>query len=215
MDEANNVEEVNSDSVTNTPEQQLQDGVDTAFTEQSDTNISCENDNNSSDQNNEDANANSEKKTYKHPGGRKTVMTPETIGKLEQAFAYGATDSEACFFAGIHPTTLYDYCVIHPEFRDRKEALKDSPILKARRAVIEAMEADPNLAFKYLERKRKDEFGPRTELTGANGQNLVPDSKNELNEVIGLLKNATDSAIREAEPDASVADNEEVCQSDS
>ena len=96
--------------------------------------------------------------------GRPTKMTEEVIGKLESAFLLGCTDREACLFADIHPDTLYAYCVKHPEFSDRKELLKEDPIFKARQSVIDNMKEDGNLALKYLERKKKDEFSVKQEL---------------------------------------------------
>ena len=99
----------------------------------------------------------------KHPGGRPTVLTPETIQKLEEAFALGASDGEACFFADISNTTLYNYQLKNPGFIERKNSLKESPILKARTEVINGFKGNPELALKYLERKRKKEFSLRTE----------------------------------------------------
>lgn len=97
-------------------------------------------------------------KESKNKVGRKTVMTEDLINKLEEVFAIGGTDAEACFYAGISHQTLYDYQNKHPEFIERKEALKEKPILKARKTVVESLE-NPDYAFKYLEKKRKDEFG--------------------------------------------------------
>lgn len=94
--------------------------------------------------------------------GRPTVMTEVTLGKLEEAFAYGASDTEACFYAGINPDTLYEYQKKHPEFTERKEALKEQPILKARQTVVLSLD-DPKNAQWYLERKRKGEFSTKTE----------------------------------------------------
>ena len=51
----------------------------------------------------------------------------------------------------------------NPEFIDRKEQLKENPVYKARKSVVDALEANPELALKYLERKRKEEFSPRSE----------------------------------------------------
>lgn len=99
-----------------------------------------------------------------NPIGRPTVMTKETISKLEQAFAYGASDKEACFYAGISHESLYKYQKQHPEFTDRKEALKEQPILAAREKVVKEIRNDVKAAQWYLERKRKDEFGTRTEI---------------------------------------------------
>lgn len=103
---------------------------------------------------------------------RPTVMTPEVIAKLEEAFAWGCSDKEACLWAEIAPATLYKYQEEHPEFSERKDALKESPILLARQSVLKGVKASPELALKYLERKKKDEFSLRSELTGADGKDL-------------------------------------------
>lgn len=100
--------------------------------------------------------------------GRPTIMTPETISKLEEVFSIGGSDNEACFYAGIGKSTLYNYQQEHPEFVERKEALKERPILKARQTVVKSLD-DADMALKYLERKKKDEFSLRTEFTGQNG----------------------------------------------
>jgi len=96
--------------------------------------------------------------------GRPTVMTPEIISKLEEVFAIGGTDSEACFYAGIGQSTLYSYQEEHPEFVERKDALKEKPILKARQTVVQSLN-DPNHAFRYLSKKRRKEFGESLDLT--------------------------------------------------
>ena len=107
--------------------------------------------------------------------GRPTVMTPEIITKLEQAFSLGASDLEACFYAGIGKTTLYEYQNKNPEYAERKAALKDKLVLKARTVLAKAMEdGDKQTAQWYLERKKKDEFSQRQEQTGADGQPLNP-----------------------------------------
>lgn len=82
-------------------------------------------------------------------------MTPETLNKLEEVFALGGSDKEACFYAGISHQTLYNYQENNPEFVERKEALKETPILKARRTVVKSLE-EPNSAWRMLERKDPD-----------------------------------------------------------
>lgn len=104
--------------------------------------------------------------------GRPTKMTPENVKKLEEAFAIGASDAEACFYADISKVTLYAYQKKNPDFVNRKEALKERPVLLARQTVLKAMETDPKTARWYLERKRKGEFATRNELTGADGKDL-------------------------------------------
>ena len=91
-------------------------------------------------------------------------MTPETVDKLEQAFAIGCTDIEACLFADISKQTLYNYQDKNPEFIDRKQKLKEMPVLQARTTVVEHLQDDPGSAKWYLERKKKDEFGANQKI---------------------------------------------------
>lgn len=96
-------------------------------------------------------------------------MTETTVNKLEEAFLLGCTDEEACYYADISKQTLYTYQDKHPEFVDRKARLKERPFFVARKSVIDSLSGDPELALKYLERKKKKEFSPRTEVTGEEG----------------------------------------------
>ena len=97
------------------------------------------------------------KKKRKSNAGRKPKMTKELVDKLEQAFAFGCTDEEACLYAGIHKQTLYNYQKKNPKFIDRKEQLKNKPVLLARECVVKNIKHDPDLAFKFLKAKT-DEF---------------------------------------------------------
>lgn len=103
--------------------------------------------------------------------GRPTVMTPEVLSKLEEAFALGCTDTEAALYADIGTRTLVEYFKNNPEFRRRTEELKETPILKARQTIIKALD-NPNHAEWYLSRKLKKEFSERIENTGADGKDL-------------------------------------------
>ena len=104
--------------------------------------------------------------------GRPTVFTPELVNKLEEAFSIGCSDIEACLFAGISKQALYNYQDRFPEFVDRKEMLKERPVLKARSTVIKNLGEDDTARW-YLERKKKNEFSIRNELTGADGSALT------------------------------------------
>lgn len=94
---------------------------------------------------------------------RPTIMTTEVIEKLEEAFALGCTDLEATLYAGIAPATLYNHQEKDKKFLERKTQLKETPILKARATVIRSLESNPELAMKFLERRKKDEFSLRRE----------------------------------------------------
>jgi hypothetical protein len=85
--------------------------------------------------------------------GRPTSMTPATVSKLEEAFALGCTDLEACFYADISKPTLYAYQDANPEFLYRKERLKKRPVLLARKVIVDALlDDDRASAHKVLER---------------------------------------------------------------
>lgn len=90
-------------------------------------------------------------------------MTHEVLLKLEDAFSISATDKEACFYAGISPTTLYSYQDKNHEFTERKEALKNKANLKARQTIVQQLD-DVRVAEWWLEKKRPDEFGQRQRL---------------------------------------------------
>ncbi len=109
----------------------------------------------------------------KNDTGRPTVMTSEVVAKLESAFSMGCNDIDACCAAGISKHSLYAYQHKEPDFADRKEILKAKVVLKARALIVDAMnKGDVATAKWVLERLRKDEFGSRSELTGANGAPL-------------------------------------------
>ena len=101
----------------------------------------------------------------KNDTGRPTLMTKETIDKLEAAFSWGCPDSEACIYADITPPVLYKYQQENPDFVKRKELLKDTPNLKARQVLNAAIrQKDKQAAQWWLERKKKEEFSVRSEL---------------------------------------------------
>ena len=100
----------------------------------------------------------------KSNAGRPLKIDRIILSKLEEAFAMGCTDIEACLFADIGTATLYLYQKKHPEFIERKAELKETPVLKARNTVINSLEDDTGTAKWYLERKRKDEFGANQKI---------------------------------------------------
>lgn len=97
--------------------------------------------------------------------GRPTERNEEVNRKIEEAAALGASIEEIAMYCGVHRATLYRWIQDDSELRDRIEELKERPILKARQTVVQSL-GDANHAFKYLEKKRKQEFGPTLELSG-------------------------------------------------
>ena len=88
------------------------------------------------------------------------------------AAALGANIEACCAYAKIHKSTYYRYITEHPEFSDEVDQKSKQPYLTAVQSVVAAMKEDPKLALKYLERRHKDEFSIRKELTGADGDKL-------------------------------------------
>lgn len=85
----------------------------------------------------------------------KDILTESQILRLEEAFSLGCTDSEACFHADIGYENFKAYLKIHPEFADRREVLKQKPLILARQTVLKAIREDPKLALEYLDRLAK------------------------------------------------------------
>jgi hypothetical protein len=95
-------------------------------------------------------------------------LTPEVLQKLEQAFAIDATIREACYYADISESSYYQLVKDEPVLLEKFTRLREKPVLTARQTVVKNLH-DPDIAFKYLERKRKSEFSLRKEVTGADG----------------------------------------------
>ena len=115
-----------------------------------------------------------------HKGvGRPTDFTPETINKLEQAFAIDSTVEEACSYAEISRQTFYDWMKKNPQFSDRIEELRQKPLLKARQTVVQKLGESYSNSMDYLKRKRKLEFGDSSDLT--SGGEKISSILNEIN----------------------------------
>lgn len=96
--------------------------------------------------------------------GRPTKLDDEVRRKIEEAAALDASVEEIAFYAGVHRATLHRWLQEDEGLRDRIQELRERPILKARQTITKALD-DPNYAFKYLERKRRKEFGANVDLT--------------------------------------------------
>jgi predicted DNA-binding protein YlxM (UPF0122 family) len=122
-------------------------------------------------------------------GGRPSKQTPVAVKKLEEAFAMDCSIEEACFYAGISRQTYYTWIKDNPELLDRFEELKQEPFLKARKTILDNLD-QPEHAKWYMERKRKNEFAQRTESTGKDGKDLIPEGipQDKQAELLALLK---------------------------
>lgn len=96
--------------------------------------------------------------------GRPTVFDHDTVRKLEQAFAIGCTVEEACFVSGVSRSAYYKRLEDDEQFMDKMERSKLYMIIQSRHTVYKAIQAgDVKTSMWYLERKRKDEFGIKSQ----------------------------------------------------
>jgi hypothetical protein len=130
----------------------------------------------------------------KDPSGEKTKtgpktnwkMTPDRIKKLEEAFAMDCTVLEACYYADISTPTYYEWLKAHPELSSKFERLRERPVFLARKTVVQGVTEDKDFAFKYLQKKRKLEFGdePVPAVQNTINNNLPVDESQKISSVI-------------------------------
>jgi hypothetical protein len=102
---------------------------------------------------------------------RKTVITEEVISKLLEAFSMGYKVNHACLYAEICKQTFYNYCNKTEGFLEHCHELRQHPSIKAIALINKAInEGDVNSAKWWLERKCKEEFSLRQEITGEDGE---------------------------------------------
>ena len=123
-------------------------------------------------------------------------LTDDTVRKLEEAFALGASVEEACYFSQISRDTYYRWVKENPELSDRFKLLQQRPIFLARKTLVEGITKSPELALKYLERKKKDEFSVKYITTQPES-----DTKS-IKEIADLLQKtyAEDAAEKDSMP---------------
>lgn len=135
--------------------------------------------------------------TKKNPEGKQKSpkLTEDTIRKLEEAFSIDASVKEACYYADISTDTFYRWIKKYPKLSYKLERLREKPVLKARQTVVRSLD-QPDYAFKYLERKKKDEFSPRQELTGKDGEPIKTSYEVKLEEIRNEYGNKGDKCSK-------------------
>jgi len=119
--------------------------------------------------------------------GSFTKKTPEAILALETAASLDATVAELCLMAKISHQTYYTWINEDKKLKERLDTLRNKPVLKARKIVIDKMEESYSNAMDYLSRKRKKEFSTRQELTGEDGKDLNGDTKEVITKLDSIL----------------------------
>lgn len=100
------------------------------------------------------------------------MIKPEQWQKVLDAIASGLTNADAAIVAGMHQSTLYERIANDAEF---SESVKKALIgFKFKHIKQVSDNASWQSSAWMLERKFKDEFAQRNELTGKDGEALKP-----------------------------------------
>ena len=100
-------------------------------------------------------------------------LTEKEISLIKSAFSYDATPQEVALETGIDYEKILEWLAIEENI-NFVEIIRHQPKWAAKKLVTMAAQEDVKVAQWYLERKMKDEFSSRNELTGANGKDLLP-----------------------------------------
>lgn len=91
-------------------------------------------------------------------------MDKTKVDNLIRGFKMDCKLKECLVLAGISQRQFEYFKEKHEDFCGVLEALRQLPITQARQTVIVGIQKDPNLAFRYLERKAPDEFKEKKEI---------------------------------------------------
>ena len=105
--------------------------------------------------------------------GRPRADTTEVRAKIEEAAAIDASVEEIAFYANISRETFYEIMKRDSEFSDRIKALREKPVMLARKTAIAKLTESYQNAMDYLKRKRKLEFGDGIDVT-SGGEKIFP-----------------------------------------
>lgn len=111
--------------------------------------------------------------------GRPEDITQEKEDRIMAFFKMGLNDEEVCEQVGITPTTLYNHQNRHPDFLEKKRLAKTNLVARARRELFSGLQSEDekirvDTAKWVLERRCKNEFSTRQEITGEDGESLAP-----------------------------------------
>lgn len=97
------------------------------------------------------------------------------LSDLEEGFKNDFTVEETCLFAGIHKDTFYEWLKLSDEFAVRMDKAKQYVAIAAKNTWARAVRGgDIDASIKWLERRQKKLYSLRQELTGEDGEKLIP-----------------------------------------
>lgn len=109
--------------------------------------------------------------------GRKSKCTPDVVALVVEAIGVGATYELAAWYAGIHPSTLYDWINTKPDF---SEAVKKAEARDAIRSLAKITQEKAWPAHAWKLERRHGYVRPSIPTTAeAEGQETVATVANQ------------------------------------
>lgn len=100
---------------------------------------------------------------------RPRKINRDVLRKLEEGFMLGLSDRQACLYADIALSTLYEYQKVCPAFSERKEALKENVKMRAKINIAKVIdEGDIDMSIWYLKHAAADEFSTKQQIAIEN-----------------------------------------------
>ena len=152
--------------------------------------------------------------TRNYNAENRTHWTDAIVAELTSAFQDGLNITQACWQAGISRDFYYDRMNKDLDFADKMSRAREFPSMNSRKNIVTAIKkGDQNASKWWLERRSKDEFSTRQELTGRGGkplnEPLSPEEKNKVDETLRAKaerEDETDEASGSANPGAGRAE---------
>jgi len=92
-------------------------------------------------------------------GAKVTKLTEETVSKLKESFAIGASIEEACYYTEISKSTYYRWVKKNPKLLDELEHMRQRMPLKAKQNIATAIESgDLGKSIWLLERTQPKDY---------------------------------------------------------
>jgi hypothetical protein len=121
--------------------------------------------------------------------------TPNVVGLLVAAFNNGLSVTDACKYAGINRDTYYAWLKEDTDFSDKMDQARVKLGFRAREVIAQKIfEGNERVAMWWLERRVKDEFSTRKEVTGDDGGPIKTENK-ELSLDVPVTEKELDEAL--------------------
>lgn len=127
------------------------------------------------------------------PEERETI-----IQSLRPYLEMGFSRNKACNFIGLTPSTLSNWVQADESLGMKLTGWENTVNVIAVKNIVDAIKKEGELpedirkenSWKWAERRIKEDFSPRSELTGADGKDLIPEqlSDEEKKKLLDLIK---------------------------